>query len=164
MTATVRSLLVLGCSMLAIVNLASCITSIPAGPGGAITKVKTYKLDPTQRVRVSNPMINFERQNRLYGAVTRAETIARSGQYYSIFWEVTDRSQPVTVKLEYRQRDTGMTVHKIETEVADVGGSNMTEFQVTGDAYNTNGPVTAFRVSVVRGKTELASADSFLWK
>ncbi len=163
MTATVRSLLVLGCSMLAIVNLASC-TSIPAGPGGAITKVKTYKLNPNQRLKVTNPMIRFERQSRLYGAVTKAEQMDKAGQYYTVFWNVNDRTQPVTVRLEYRQRDTGLTVHKIETEVADVRGSNMTEFQVTGDAYNTNGPVTAFRVSVVRGKTELASADSFLWK
>jgi hypothetical protein len=163
MTATVRSLLALGCSILAIFNLASCNT-IPAGPGGAITKVKSYKLDPAQRLNTTNPMISFERQNRLYGTVSRADQMQRAGQYYTIFWKATDRTQPVTLRLEYRQRNTGLTVHKIDSEVTNVRGSNVTEFQVTGDAYTTDGPVTAYRVVLVRGKTELASADSFLWK
>ena len=149
--------------MLAILNLASCV-SIPAGSGGAITKVKAYKLDPTVRLKVGDPMIRFERQSRLYGAVTRSEQMSRAGQYYTVFWEANDRSQPVTVRLEYRQRETGLQVHKIDSEVSNVRGSNVTEFQVTGDAFHTNGPVTAYRVSLMRGKEELASADSFLWK
>lgn len=149
--------------MLAILNLSSC-NSIPAGSGGAITKVKAYNCDPTVRMKFKDPMLRFERSNRLYGAVTRAELLERAGQYYTIFWKANDRTQPVTVRFEYRQRDTGLQVHKIETEVSNVRSSNVTEFQVTGAAHSTNGPVTSYRISLVRGKEELASADSFLWK
>ena len=57
----------------------------------------------------------------------------------------------------------GLTTKVLEEEVTDIRRSNTTKFQVTGDEYNANGRVTAWRTSVMRGKEELVSKASFLW-
>jgi hypothetical protein len=48
-------------------------------------------------------------------------------------------------------------------EITDVNRSNVTKFQVTGEEARTSGPVTSWRASVVRGKEQLATAESYLW-
>lgn len=146
----------------ALFSLASC-TSIPKGTGGAVTKVKTYTLNPAARLRAEDPSIRFERQYHLYPAVTQAEQLERAGQYYTVFWKVDDRTQPVTVKFEYRQRESGLTVKVKEEQITDVRRSNVTKFQVTGEESRSGGPVTSWRASVVRGKEQLATAESYLW-
>jgi hypothetical protein len=128
-----------------------------------ITKVKPYHLQPMERPRGVDPAINFERTYRLHGAVTLAEQMARAGHYYTITWKADDRTQPATVRLEYRQRDTGMTVKVKNIQVDQIKSSNVTDFSVVGSEYSSDGPVTAWRVSLVRGKEMLASAESFLW-
>lgn len=163
MTAITRSLLRAACAVIALGALASCNT-IPKGSGGSITKVTAYKLDPSTNPRIADPALRFERRYRLYGAVTKAQQFEREGQYTTVFWKAVDRSQPVTVRYEYRQRETGMKVHSLEQEVTDVRRSNATEFQIVGEAFRTNGPVTAWRATLLRGKEQLGSADSFLWK
>jgi hypothetical protein len=142
--------------------LASC-SSAQRGPGGTVSKVKIYRLDPTQRLKGGDPAIRFEKQHYLYGAITHAEQMNRAGQYYNVFWKVDDRSQPVTVRFEYRQRETGLKVKTKEVEITDVRRSNVTDFQVTGEEFNTDGPVTAWRASIVRGKEQLVGYESFLW-
>lgn len=163
MTAITRSLLRAACAVLALGALASCNT-IPKGSGGSITKVTAYKLDPRNNRRIADPTLRFERRYRLYGAVTKAQQLEREGVYMTVFWKALDRSQPVTVRFEYRQRDTGMKVHTLDQEVTDVRRSNVTEFQIVGEAFRTNGPVTAWHATLMRGKEQLGSADSFLWK
>ncbi len=162
MTATARSLLRVVCMALTLGTLASC-SSTCKGPGGAISKVKIYTVDPTQRLKAGDPSIHFERSYHLYGAYTMADQVERSGQYYTVMWKANDRTQPLTVRFEYRQRDTGLTVKVKEEQVSDVNRSNVTRFQVTGDEFRSNGPVTAWRASLVRGKEQLVVADSFLW-
>ncbi|HYF37942.1 MAG TPA: hypothetical protein VD994_21750 [Prosthecobacter sp.] len=152
-------LLVVVCLGLA---LSSC-SSVSVGPGGRITKVDYYHLIPGKPVVSKDPAIEFQRDYRLYGAVTKAEIMARGGHYYTVHWQADDRSQPVTVRFEYRQANTGLTTQSVEEEVTDVRRSNTSKFQVTGDSYNSNGRVTAWRVSLRRGKEELASQESFLW-
>ena len=147
---------------LTVLIVASCSTP-SEGTGGRITKVNYYHLIPEKPVVSNDPAITFERDYRLYGAVTKAEIINRGGHYYTVFWEVNDRTRPVTVRFEYRQASSGLTSKVQELEVTDVGKSNVSKFQVTGDQYLTGGRVTAWRVSLLRGKEELASHQSFLW-
>ena len=54
-----------------------------------------------------DPSVAFERDYYLHGAVSNKERDARDGHYYTVMWKVTDRSQPVKVRLEYRQQNTG---------------------------------------------------------
>jgi len=142
--------------------LVSC-SSAKVGNGGTISKVKYYHLVPSKPVLVQDQAIMFERQHYLYGAATKAEVMARAGHYYTIFWKVEDRSQPVTVRFEYRQANNGLVTKIMDQEVVDVRRSNVSKFQVTGDEYTSSGRVTAWRVTLMRGKEELVSKASYLW-
>ncbi|MBB5036019.1 hypothetical protein [Prosthecobacter dejongeii] len=141
---------------------ASC-SSVSVGTGGQISKVKYYHLAPGNPVSTIDPAVQFERDYHLFGAVTRAEVTDRFGHYYTIFWKVNDRTQPVTVRFEYRQANTGLDAKVLEEEISDVRRSNRSKFQVSGSEYNTSGRVTAWKVTILRGKEELASQQSYLW-
>lgn len=151
----------LGCGVvLAALGLSSCATT-----GDTVSKVKIYRLDPsTQRVMAGDPAIDFERRHRLHGALTAEEVTARSGNYYTVFWSVADRSAPVTLRFEYRQAKSGSQVRVIEQTVDQPRHTNTTEFQITGPAYTEGGKVLAWRVLVMRGKETLAARESYLWQ
>lgn len=163
MTAAARFFLSLGCIALSLTALPSCSSTV-RGPGGAVTKVKTYHLQPTERLRGNDPSIIFERGYYLHGAVTLAEQMERAGQYYTFFWKVDDRTQPLTVRFEYRQQKTGFAVKVKEEQVSEIKRSNISRFSVIGPEYQSDGPVTSWRVSLVRGKDVLVNSDSYLWK
>ena len=163
MTSKIHAHICRGMVALAALAMVSC-SSVSKGPGGQITKVKYNHLIPNERLVARDRSILFERQYLLYGAVSRAEQMERAGSYYAFNWEVTDRSQPVTVHFEYRQTKSGLEVRSMDTEVDEVHRSNWTKFEVTGAAYRADGPVTAWRVSIRRGKEELASQQSYLWE
>jgi hypothetical protein len=144
--------------------LASCSTK-SVGNGATITKVNPYHLkDVNARVVAADPSINFEKDSILHGAISQEERIARQGDYFTIFWSVEDRSQPVVVRLEYRQKASGLTIKKVEQDVAEIGRNNVTKFAFIGDDYVSNGPVTAWRASIVRGSQVLTSYNSYLWE
>lgn len=163
MTLTATHVLRLMAAGISLAAMVSC-SSASKGPGGTISKVKYYHLQPTLQLNTTDPAILFEREHHLRGAYTAAEQIRRSGHYYAVLWKAHDRGQPVSVKLEYQQTKTGSKVKSQIIEVADVGRSNVTKFQVTGDEYQADGPVNAWKVSLLRGKEELAAQQSFLWK
>jgi hypothetical protein len=140
----------------------SC-SSVSKGPGGQITKVKPYHLQPTEQLNTIDPSILFERAHYLHGTVTLAQQLERAGHYYNIWWKVNDRSSPVTVRLEYRQKLSGLSVKTQDVQITDVRGSNQTQFSIIGADYQSNGPVTAWRITLRRGKEVLASQQSFLW-
>lgn len=163
MTPASRSLLFrLTTLVMTLTFVVSCSTA-RVGDGATISKIKYYNLQPAQQLNVSDPAIMFERQHHLYGAVTKADVMNRGGHYYTVFWKVEDRTQPVTVRFEYRQSTDGLVTRKKEVEVTDIGRSNTTPFQVTGDEYKTLGRVTSWRVTLLRGKKEMVSQTSYLW-
>jgi len=140
------------------------LRNVCSDTGGKIWKVKYYHLaNIAAPIPAADPSIPFERDYHLYGAISNKQRAARQGNYYAIMWKVTDRSQPVKVRFEYRQPGTGLLVKSKETEVGTVDRSNVTRFQVTGVDYATNGPVSAWRVSLLRGKQVLAESKSYLW-
>ncbi len=144
--------------------MASCSSTNPRGPGGQIVKVKYFHLlSRDNEIQGVDPPIHFERKYYLYGAVTKKEHIARDGHYYVLMWKATDRSQPVKVRLEYRQQNTGTTKKVQEKEVTKVNRDNNTCFEVNGEEYVTGGAVTSWRATLVRGKDVLAEAKSYLW-
>jgi hypothetical protein len=58
---------------------------------------------------------------------------------------------------------SGLKKRTQEQIVDDIRRSNISKFQVTGEEYKKSGRVTAWRVSVLRGKEELVSQQSALW-
>lgn len=168
MLMTLRSRLLmiraLACAALGLMMGACASSSNVADTGGKIWKVKYYKLaNLMQPIPAADPSIPFEREYHLYGAITNKQREARQGNYYAIMWKVTDRTQPVKVRFEYRQQGTGLAVKTKELDIPVVDRSNVTRFEVIGDEYANNGPVTAWRASLVRGKQVLAEAKSYLW-
>lgn len=142
-------------------GLVSCASS---HKDAEITKVNYYRLDTTKAGLSADPAITFERKHYLYGAVSTEEIAARLGIYYRVHWKVQDKTTPVKLVLQYRQSITGAVVHSKEITPDQIKGSNMTEFSVIGDEFKTNGHVTAWKVSLMRGKEEIASHRSYLWE
>ena len=144
--------------------LMSCSTK-QVGSGATIVKVNPYHLaDVSKPIDAVDPSLQFERAAILHGAISNAERTERQGDYFTIFWKAEDRSQPLKVRLEYRQKLTGLTVKSVEQEVTDVRRSNTTKFSFIGNEYVTHGPVTSWRASIVRGKNTLVDYKSYLWE
>lgn len=144
--------------------LMSCSTK-QVGTGATITKVNPYHLtDISRPIDAADPSLRFERDAILHGAISNAERLEREGDYFTIFWKATDRSQPLKVRLEYRQKLTGLTVKSVEQEVTDVRSTNTTKFSFIGNEFVTHGPVTSWRASIVRGKDTLVDYKSYLWE
>ncbi len=163
MTASRTSRFSLGCLAILALMLSACSSAVQ-GTGGKIGKVKYFHLMPGYVPRSTDPSILFERQYRLHGAVTKEQILERYGHYYSVFWKVTDRTAgPVTVRFEYQQANSGLTKRVQEQVVDDIRRNNVSKFQITGAEYDKSGRVTAWRVSVLRGKEELVSQQSALW-
>ncbi len=145
--------------------MASCISTKSPGNGGTITKVNPYHLhDITKPVIAVDPSYIFERNALLHGAISNVERLERQGDYFTIFWQAEDRSQPVTVRLEYRTKVSGMAIKSITEEVTDIKRKNVTKFSFIGQTFVTNGPIIAWRVSLVRGKDEITHYNSYLWE
>lgn len=163
MTAPRTTRFCLGCLAILAFVLSACSSAVN-GPGGRISKVKYYHLMPGYVPRSTDPAILFERQHHLHGAVTKEQILERFGHYYAVFWKVNDREAgPVTVRFEYQQANSGLTKRTQEQIVDTIHRSNVSKFQVTGPEYQKSGRVTAWRVSILRGKEELVSQQSALW-
>lgn len=111
-----------------------------------------------------NREIVFEQLRREVTRKVQVSWRERDGHYYTVWWSAADRSQPVTVRLEYRQRDDAMNVRMIEQQVANPGRSEKSFFELTGDAYREGGPVVAHRVVLLQGGSELVDWKSYLWE
>ncbi len=154
---TFRSLL-----RLLLVLAAAALSACASKPQG-FTKVKIYRLDPMARITALDPSIPFEQRYLLHGAVTTEDRLARQGNYYTFFWNTGDRSQPVTLRFEYRQSTTRSAVKRKEVEIADVRRQNVTRIPVTGEEYFAAGKVLAWRAVLLQGGKEIASTQSFMW-
>jgi hypothetical protein len=149
-----------GLALLAGLLLAGCASNDP----NRITKVKTYKLDTGSRVISNDVSLVFEQQSRLHGSLTAEDTAAREGYYYTVMWKVADRSQPATLRMEYLRGSTGSKKYVKEVIIEAPRRSNTTELAIVGDEYKDLGQITAWRISLVQGKTILAGEQSYLWE
>ncbi len=125
-------------------------------------KEKLFLNDPTVEKPTNDRMLSFERLRINYGAVTTEERKARYGHYFTFWWRAT-RPANVTVRLEYRQANLGNYVQAQEVDVSVGKGTHDTKFQVTGDNYNDDGAITAWRALVIENGKIVALTQSFLW-
>ncbi len=107
--------------------------------------------------------IVFERQYRLFGAVTGLDSRQRFGNYFDFFWRAK-RPSDVTVRLEYRQEKLHEHVQAQEITYGNVRGTHKTEFKVIGDDYFDDGRVVAWRCLLIANGRIVAENLSFLWK
>ena len=119
---------------------------------------------PNQKTSVlQDAPIVFERQYRLYGAVTGVDQRQRFGNYFDFFWRAK-RPSDVTVRLEYRQEKLHEHLQAQEISYRNVRGTNKTEFKVIGDDYFDDGRVIAWRCLLIANGRIVAENRSFLWE
>jgi hypothetical protein len=112
---------------------------------------------------VQEASITFERQYRLFGAVTKLDQHQRFGDYFDFFWQAR-RPANLTVRLEYRQQKLHEHIQAQEISYQNVRGSNKTEFRVIGDDYFDNGRILAWRCLLIENGRVVAENRSFLWR
>lgn len=127
-------------------------------------KVGGKNNQPNQKTAVlQDAPIVFERQYRLYGAVTGVDQRQRFGNYFDFFWRAK-RPSDVTVRLEYRQEKLHEHLQAQEITYRNVRGTNKTEFKVIGDDYFDDGRVIAWRCLLITNGRIVAENRSFLWE
>jgi len=107
--------------------------------------------------------ITFERQYRMFGAVTALDQRQRFGNYFDFFWRAK-RPSDVTVRLEYRQEKLHEHVQAQEITYRNVRGTHKTEFKVIGDDYFDDGRVTAWRCLLIANGQIVAENRSYMWQ
>jgi hypothetical protein len=107
--------------------------------------------------------IRFERQYRLWGAVTKLDQRERFGNYFDFFWRAR-RTANLIVRLEYRQEKLHSHVQAQEISYPNARGSFKTEFKVVGDDYLDDGRVTAWRCLLIENGRIVAETHSYLWE
>lgn len=157
--------------------LASCVT--PTAPPVALPEANVlplaldsdFEFRKTRRtlnqtelnVLSDNPVINFERDRLNFGALSNDERRQREGTYFDFFWRAK-RPAEVTVRFEYRQAQTGNAVFAQEIFVPQARGTMKSSFEVIGDSFLWDGPVTAWRCLIIENNRIVAFTQSFLWK
>jgi hypothetical protein len=130
-------------------------------------KTKGGKLASTapssKSTTVQDASIRFERQYRLFGAVTKLDQRERTGNYFDFFWRAR-RAADLTVRLEYRQEKLHAHVQAQEISYSNVRGSHKTEFKVVGDDYFDDGRVTAWRCLLIENGAIVAETHSYMWE
>ena len=112
---------------------------------------------------VQDASIRFERQYRLFGAVTKLDQRERFGNYFDFFWRAR-RPADLTVRLEYRQERLHEHVQAQEISYLNARGNQKTEFKVVGDDYFDDGRVTAWRCLLIENGRVVAETHSYLWE
>ncbi len=149
--------------ILASAILSTSCSTVPSGPV-AITKVNPYHLKRGERVKTEDPMIKFEQLRHFHGAVDGKAMSERWGHYFSINWKTDQKQSPHTVRLEYRQAETGPIVHLQDQQVTSPKSKNVTKFEVVDDEYASKGVVTQWKATILRDGAAVAEYKSFLWK
>jgi hypothetical protein len=135
-----------------------------AGARQETSKIGGKSNSPSQKTAtMQDAPITFERQYRMFGAVTGLDQRQRFGNYFDFFWRAK-RPSDVTVRLEYRQEKLHGHVQAQEISYHNVHGTYKTEFKVIGDDYFDDGRVIAWRCLLIENGRIVAENRSFLWE
>ena len=131
--------------------------------GGQETQTSGASAKSKSTSVVQDASINFERDYRMFGAVTKLDQRQRLGDYLDFFWRAK-RPADVTVRLEYRQEKLHAHVQAQEISYANARGTEKTEFKVIGDDYFDNGRIIAWRCLLIEQGRIVAENRSFMWR
>jgi len=138
----------------------------PAGLGARqqTSSLRSKSSSPSQKTAtLQDAPITFERQFRMFGAVTWLDQRQRFGNYLDFFWRAK-RPSDVTVRLEYRQEKLHEHVQAQEITYRNMHGTHKTEFKVVGDDYFDDGRVIAWRCLLIANGQIVAENRSFMWE
>ena len=136
-------------------GLRTTTSSKPGKPGGTTSSSKS--------ATIQEASMNFERQYRLFGAVTGLDQHQRFGDYFDFFWRAK-RPADLTVRLEYRQEKLHSFVQAQAISYPNASGNYKTEFKVVGDDYFDDGRVIAWRCLLIENGRIVAENRSYMWE
>ena len=147
-------------SLLAVLLLGAC-----AGPRQSLA-VKQFQLRDLESKGSDQPMARMEKERRLHGAVSWAEQRNRLGQYYTLLWNDPDGAGQGDVELifQYQQGGSASLVKQMTKNFPSSAAEGAAEFAVIGDDYFKGGKVLTWKATLRRGKREIASRQSYLWR
>ena len=128
--------------------------------------VRQYQLRDQVSLDADEPMMRLEKQRRLLGAVSMEERRAKLGQYYTLLWQDEARagSGEAEIIFEYQQGATASKVKRRVKKFPSSDHSGKAEFSFIGDDYFKGGKVLAWKATLQRGKTVVATRKSYLWQ
>jgi hypothetical protein len=129
------------------------------GKGGKLSNTAPSSKSTT----VQDASIRFERQYRLFGAVTKLDQRQRMGNYFDFFWRAK-RIADLTVRLEYKQEKLHAHIQAQQVSYSQARGNYQTEFKVVGDDYFDDGRVIAWRCLLIENGQIVAEKHSYLWE
>ncbi|HSI82265.1 MAG: hypothetical protein ACAI35_02755 [Candidatus Methylacidiphilales bacterium] len=127
-----------------------------------VTKVHMVCTDTMQPIGKSETLI-FERLYWNYGAVTGDQLTQKRGNIFVFSWANKGPKADFTLRFEYRQRNSKSEVRSITIDQPDVKGGTRSIFAVVGNAYTRFGPVTSYRLSIIRDGAVVGEQKSFVW-
>jgi hypothetical protein len=128
----------------------------------AIPVVHDVQDDQTYRGGQNDSLL-FEVKYLNWGAVTGAQLRSRFGQYFTVTFVNHGPPSDFTTVFEYRQVKTKAVVRSLSQFKKNVHGAERAYFAVVNRAYYVQGPVSAWRFTVVHDGTVVAEKRSFLW-
>lgn len=128
--------------------------------------VKQFQLRDQTTSRSDEPMVKMEKLRRLHGSVSMAERAQKLGQYYTLVWNDEEGVGQGDVELvfQYRQGASGSRIKRKVNIFPSGESEGKVEFSVTGDDYEKNGRVLAWKATLQRGKRVIATRQSYLWQ
>jgi hypothetical protein len=117
----------------------------------------------TKTATAQDASIMFERQYRLFGAVTKLDRRQRYGNYFDFFWRAK-RPASIMVRVEYRQEKLHAHVQAQEVSYPEARGNMKSEFKVVGDDYFDDGRVIAWRCLLIESGRIVAEDRSYTWE
>ncbi len=148
-----KRLLLLACGSL----IAACSPSTPQ------LKVSTYHLRESLFKENDDPMVRGEVQRLLHGCVSQQQRLAKVGDYYEFHWQ-DPQPRAIDLRFDYLQAATGSKVQTRRVHLPMPQRSLRYSMAITGTEYQKGGRILAWKASVERDGTTLASQQSYLWK
>ncbi|SHK12242.1 hypothetical protein SAMN02745181_3322 [Rubritalea squalenifaciens DSM 18772] len=144
------------------VLLVSCASDEP------VLAVNKFHLRDAEVVGRDSAMIRGEQRRLLYGAVSMEEQKQRLGEYFTVRWKLDEGSAmahhgDTQVILKYQQAGTASKILKMSRRYSKGVKKGVSEFEIKGEDYQSNGRVLAWRVELVHAGKMVASQQSYMW-
>jgi hypothetical protein len=132
-------------------------------PKVRLKKIYDFLNDKSKTPTGRDEALKYEFKYFDHGAVTEAQKESKKGHYYVVNWATDSAVEALTLRFDYRQKNTRDKVNTVEIPYAQAKGSMKGTFSVTGESYREYGDVISWRISVVRNGKIIAQKKSFVW-
>lgn len=150
-------------AFVSLILLTSLLLAVSASAAtGKIMKVLPFFLDAKGQHTLSPSLYDRD----AYQAFLRKNPDKVSGLRYDVQWRVRSASGPIKIRVDLRGIAQGNLPRQKTIEAtadAGKGSSRWNGVTLQGEDYKAFGEVTAWRVTLWDGETQISEQKSFLW-